>query len=200
MIKRFKYIMTILLFAVSFGYAQNELSSAEKDSIRFILKTFLDTISIKLDSNYTKVIYSNHPLNILSTLHNEIHKKGYSIRPDISYYKGLADAEADLSDGKLIKKTYGLERIIEYNNDGSRWKVDKVYAYILLNKYSCSYQAVAGCHVDESLAAYVKGYNLIAEIVINSFYKKNIFESALNAIDSTIISIGNQHKDEWLEK
>jgi hypothetical protein len=197
--KRSIYIFTILLFAVSPGYTQNEFSNAEKDSIKLILKAVLDTLSVNLDTTYTKVIYSNNPLNIHSRLHNEIWSSGYSIRPDISFYKGLADAEADLSKGKLIKKTYGLDRIIEFD-DGSRWKVEKVYAYILYTKYLCLYQAVAGCQVDESLKAYVKGYNLIAEKVINSFYKKDVFDSAWNDIDLTIISVGEQHKDEWIEK
>jgi len=190
------YIFAITFILVSQGLSQKKLSIAEKDSVNIILIHVLDTLSIKLDSGSANIIYTNHPEWLRSRLYNDIHEKGYSLRPDISFYKGLADAERDLAKGKLIEKGYGLGTVIEFG--GNQWNVEKIYSYILLNKFRCLSDPIAGDQVDESLVAYANGYNLLARTVINSFYGKDIFKSARDLVPTTIKSVGKRYKNKWL--
>jgi hypothetical protein len=186
--------INILLYAL--GLSQGQLSIAEKDSVNNILVRVLDTLSVKLDPSYSQILYPDHPNGLRSRLHKGIHESGYSLRPDISFYKGLADAERDLAQGRFIEKGYGLGTAIEFQ--GKQWSVEKVYAYILFTKFRCSSDPVAGDIVDESLVAYANGYKLLARPVINIYYGKDIFASARELVPSTIEDVGEQFKDKWV--
>ena len=192
-------ILAIFIIGISHSYSQDRLSDVNRDSVRIILKGVLDTLSVKLDTNFVKVLYTNYPRNILQRIHSQLQEHGYSIRPDISFYKGLADAEADLSSGRFIVKSFGLDRIITLDN-GSRWQVEKLYAYILKTKYSCLYQTVAGCEVNESLKAYVNAYDLVSEKVMQTYFKEDVLQIAWESVVSTINNSGTQHRNDWIEK
>lgn len=84
-----------------------------------------------------------------------------------AYEEGKAEARADIREGRLVVKTYGLPA-------SSR----NTYAEILKAKYGVELRAVAGCVVTSELLQNVKGYNEISKTEIELRHGKGVLEKA----------------------
>jgi hypothetical protein len=203
--RKWKFIIALASLIIISGCSNRDLinnnakiiSSNDIKKLNNILRATLDTMTINIDPYYGKDTYSNLPDNMRMELQNEIIKQGYPLRADSAYYLGLRDAINNLKNGNLVYKTYGLERIIQIDDNQNQWEKDKVYRYILLHEYAIKTEVIAGDVVNSSLKAYEDGYSKIFVPVINIFYGYDVFQKANEDILDVIINQGNSHK-EWI--
>jgi hypothetical protein len=89
-----------------------------------------------------------------------------------AYAEGRSTAAADIREGKLKLKTYGLP---------FRWA--KEYEATLKRDYGIEVVAVAGCIVSEPLESEVRGYNEVATTRIGERFGRGILEKVAERVE-----------------
>ena len=188
-------VLTMAIPATMWGQIQPPSGKVDSLMVSTILYDVLDTIAVNLDSSAFQNPYSYWPQHLRPAVLDEVLRAGFTFQPASAYFKGALDAIADLRKPYLSLKTYGSERILKMD-DGTSWQVEPILSWILRIKHSVELEAIAGDQVNPWIVAYAKGYNQIAQAVINRYFGRDVKSLAFDQISATIKDVGISHP-EW---
>ncbi|MGE5679360.1 MAG: hypothetical protein ACM34K_00630 [Bacillota bacterium] len=196
----YKFLL-LVLFAISFLNCSNTeqlqkrrklLTESEISRLNSILKEITDTLQLSIPSNYNKETFDGLPDNFKKREQDILISQGLPVRADSAYILGIRQAINNIRNGKLINKKYGLERNIRLE-DGTVWKVEEIFYYILLNQYAISTDVIAGDLVNDSIVAYCKGYKSIFLPLLYRFYGFDVMKKSFDDIPEVIKNEGSVH-------